>query len=551
MQWLRMGYAESAAGQSRPDFSPPVDVEIEDIGEAPQGSALATIVPLVLVLMTITGAVYPAIDLTAGERERGTMESLMASPVPRFYVLFAKYVAVVIVALLTAIANLLAMFTTLWASRLLPLLTGGSETFPWIAVLQILGLLILFSGFFSAVLLSLTSFAKSFKEAQAYLIPVMLLSLTPGMLSLMPGVSLSGPLAIAPLVNIVLLARDLLSGSVLPAAALAAVISTVAYAAAALAIATKLFGSDAVRRTSEQSIGSIFRRPLHETDVPSPQSAVLMLATLVPVYFVVSNVLIRVVSVWRESMSISTQLLLNAVALIATFGIVPWLAAYFGRNRYRTTYRLIRPAPITILGAVLIGLGAWALAHEAFVLADAMGIGGLDEQRIRETLGRLDAFTKAPPLLLVACLALAPAIIEELCFRGFLFSSLSRVLSPTGVIVTTSLIFGLFHVLTGNALLVERFIPTTLLGLLLGWIAYRTGSVIPGMVMHFVHNALLELIAHYHKELEFLGDTVANDNHLPVSWLVTATSIALVGISITWLGTRKSSPPLEPQAVAT
>ena len=551
MQWLRMRFAETAAAEYTPNFLPPVRVEVEDLGEAPQASALATIVPLVLVLMTITGAVYPAIDLTAGERERGTMESLMASPVPRFYVLFAKYVAVVTVALLTAIANLLAMFTTLWASRLLPLLTGGSEDFPWIAVLQILGLLILFSGFFSAVLLSLTSFAKSFKEAQAYLIPVMLLSLTPGMLALMPGVNLSGPMAIAPLINIVLLARDVLSGSVPPAAALAAVISTVAYASAALVIAAKLFGSDAVTRTSEQSIGSIFRRPLHESHVPSVQSAVLMLAMLVPIYFVVSNVLIRIVSTSAQSLTISTQLLLNAFALMATFGLVPLLAAYFGRNRLHTTYRLTRPTATSIVGAVLIGLGAWAVAYEAIVLADAMGIGGLDEERIRKTLGRLDAFTKAPPLLMVACLALTPAIIEELCFRGFLFSSLSKVLSPARVIVITSLIFGLFHVLTGNALLIERFVPSTLLGFLLGWLAYRTGSVIPGMVMHFVNNALLELVAHYHEDLKFLGDAVGNDRHLPTSWFLTATPIAILGIAVILISTKKAAPKLEVQAVTT
>jgi ABC-2 type transport system permease protein/sodium transport system permease protein len=547
MQWLRLGYAESVAARNSPDFMPPATVSVQDVGEAPAASALATIVPLVLVLMTITGAVYPAIDLTAGERERGTMESLMASPVPRFYVLFAKYTAVVTVALLTAIANLAAMFTTLWASRLLPLLTGGDEAFPWLAILQILGLLILFSGFYSAVLLSLTSFAKSFKEAQAYLIPVMLLSLAPGMLSVMPGVSLSGPMAIAPLVNIVLLAREVLAGSVPPAAALAAVISTAAYAAAALAIAAKLFGGDAVQRTSDQSIGSIFHRPLHESEVPSPQAAALMLATLVPVYFVVSNVLIRIVSASRESLSISTQLVLNAVALIATFGLVPLLATYYGRSRYRTTYRFERPCAVVIVGAILVGLGAWAIAHEAFVLADAMGIGGIDEDRIRETLGnRLDAFTKAPPWLLVACLALTPAIIEELCFRGFLFSSLSKVVSPGRVIVITSLIFGLFHVLTGNALLLERFVPTTLLGLVLGWIAYRTGSVIPGMVMHFVHNALLELVAHYHKRLDFLGGTMRADYHLPTSWLMIATSIAIIGLVVVWLGTRK--PLLVPGA---
>ncbi|HEY2893107.1 MAG TPA: ABC transporter permease subunit, partial [Pirellulales bacterium] len=69
--------------------------------------SLAALIPLILVLMTVTGAVYPAIDLTAGERERGTLEMLIAAPVPRIGLLLAKYVAVLTVALLTATVNLL------------------------------------------------------------------------------------------------------------------------------------------------------------------------------------------------------------------------------------------------------------------------------------------------------------------------------------------------------------------------------------------------------------------------------------------------------------
>ncbi len=527
LQWFKLREAESLASRS-PGFTSTLQVNVTSVGEVKSSSMLATIIPLVLVLMTITGAVYPAIDLTAGERERGTMEALMASPVPRSYVLFAKYVAVVTVALLTAVANLLAMFTTLYFARLLPMLTG-QPTFPWLTVLQILALLVLFSCFFAALLLSLTSFAKSFKEAQAYLIPVMLLSLTPGMLSLMPGVELKGPLAIAPLINIVLLARDLLAGTVTPTATVAAILSTIVYAAAALAVAAKLFGSDAVLRTSEQSIGSMFRRPLVGTPVPSLSAAMLMLALLVPIYFVVSNSLMQWLEANRESVSISSQLLLNAVALIATFGLVPLFAAWLGRNKFLTTFRVSRPQPLALVGCLLIGTGAWAVAHEAFVIADSLGIGGLNEERIKQTMMVLEAWKQVPPWLLVATLALTPAIIEELCFRGFLFSALSKVLSPTRVIVITSLIFGLFHVLTGNALLIERFVPSTLLGLILGWVAYRSGSVIPGMLMHLTHNGLLELVGRYHESFSFLGSNLDDQSHLPWQWIAIASSIALVG----------------------
>jgi len=158
----------------------------DELGESSSSglASLAGLIPLVLVLMTITGAVYPAIDLTAGERERGTLETLMAAPISRFWILFSKFVAVVTVAMLTAVLNLIGMFATIWAFQLDKQL--GIEIFNLSTMLQILGLLILFAGFFSAVLLVVTSFAKSFKEAQVYLIPVILLSLGPGLMAMAP-----------------------------------------------------------------------------------------------------------------------------------------------------------------------------------------------------------------------------------------------------------------------------------------------------------------------------------------------------------------------------
>src|SRR5207244_9214524 len=125
--------------------------------------SLAALIPLILVLMTVTGAVYPAIDLTAGERERGTLEALIAAPVPRLGLLIAKYVAVLTVAILTALVNLTAMTITAHSTGLATSLFGGGMTVG--VVVKILLLLVLFAAFFSAILLALTSYARSFKEA--------------------------------------------------------------------------------------------------------------------------------------------------------------------------------------------------------------------------------------------------------------------------------------------------------------------------------------------------------------------------------------------------
>src|SRR5262245_24279359 len=217
--------------------------------------SLASLVPLILILMTITGAVYPAIDLTAGERERGTLEILVSAPVPRLGLLFAKYVSFVTVAILTALVNLVAMTATLIFSGL------GAALFPnqglsFGIIFLVFCLLLLFAAFFSAVLLCITSFARSFKEAQAYLIPLMLVSLAPGVMGMVPGLKLAAWSA-APLVNIVLLARDLFEGKAELGPALMVVAATLVYAGAAIALAARIFGYESVLYNEQASWGDL------------------------------------------------------------------------------------------------------------------------------------------------------------------------------------------------------------------------------------------------------------------------------------------------------
>jgi ABC-type Na+ efflux pump permease subunit len=223
-----------------------------------RGFNLAVLVPLVLILMTMTGAVYPAIDLTAGERERGTLEMLMATPISRVGLLAAKYLAVVIVAVLTALVNLLMMAVTF-------VLFGGwlyspSELGVSLSMIPVvLFLVILFAGFYAAVLLVVASFARSFKEAQAYVVPLTLISLVPGLLALLPDLQLDYGTALVPLLNIVLLARDLLSGSSNGGLTLVVVTATVVYGYIALVLASHTFGAETILYSSGRKWSDWFR----------------------------------------------------------------------------------------------------------------------------------------------------------------------------------------------------------------------------------------------------------------------------------------------------
>lgn len=502
-------------------------------------SSLVTMIPLVLILMTITGAVYPAIDLTAGERERGTMEILIASPAPRWSLLFAKYVAVVTVALLTAIANLGSMFTTLYVTGLGKALLG-EQALSITALSQVFCLLVLFAMFFSAVMLTLTSFAKSFKEAQAYLIPVMLLALAPGVLSLVPGIEFTPLLACIPLVNIVLLARDLLLGKADLALALAAIVSTMVYAGAAIGIAARLFGNDAVLHGSRGSWRELFSRPLETHHYPRFDQMALFLAMLFPVYFILSNL----VGQLRDS-SISFRLILNIIITAFLFGFLPWLYCRFERINTTSTFRLTLPratlTPMFLLAALALATSLWMAAHELFLASRWLGIQTLRDEQVQAAQALIIQFRTISPWLVLLSFALTPALFEEFFFRGFVFSSLNQLSRP-GAILVSAILFGLFHVVTGSVLAIERFLPTTLMGIFLGWLAFRTQSLWPGVLLHAAHNGLLLMTAYYADTLKEWGIGVEEQAHLPTLWLIFGAAVTVISVLVVELLARFRSP---------
>lgn len=502
------------------------------------GFSMAALAPIVLILMTITGAVYPAIDLTAGERERGTLESLMAAPVPRLSLLGAKYVAVLTVAMLTAVANLTAMSITLRGTGLGEALLG-----PRGLSLGVLGitflLLALFATFFSAVLLAITSFARSFKEAQAYLIPLMLLSLGPGFISVMPGLKLGGLLTVAPLINIVLLARDVMQGTAQGLPATIAVISTALYAVAALALAAKIFGSDSVLYGSEGSWSDVFARP----DAPQERATVggawLTAAIVYPLYFAAMGLLGGL----KQAPAVN-QIVLAGLCTVTVFALVPWLVARRQRLVSRSGFQLSPPSVLSLLGAALLGFSLWPIAHELFVFAQQLGLGTISQDTLRglapQVEQQLEAWRKQSPLLILAAFALAPAICEEFFFRGYLLGALKSRWPAWAAIAATAALFGVFHLSVGGIAAMERVITSTFLGLVLGWLCWQAGSIWPGVVTHTLHNGLLLSLGYWKDRLPF-GEQATDSGHLPIAWVASAAAVAAVGLTLVYSGRRKAN----------
>ena len=486
------------------------------------GSAILGLIPLILLLMTVTGGVYPAIDLTAGERERNTMETLMALLVPRFRLLAAKYVAVVSVTMLTGLVNLLAMSVTLYALQLDQSLLGeGGFTIGLAA--RIFLALTAFALFYSAVLLLLTSSARSFKEAQAYLIPLLLLSIAPGLVILMPNWNLSGVTAAIPLVNILLLARELLEGTVQRLPAMVAIISTFFYGASALALAAQVFGNDAVAVGSRGRWRDFLQRPKESSTLQSLPLTLLVLSLLFPLYFIVSGVLAR------GEAPPTNRLALSAVLTITLFVVIPVAVLGWQRVSRIRGLGLRRPAWPYVVAALLFGLATWPWVFEIIVFLQSLGIRGFDPEQIQDIDQLLAAWKEVPLWLIVLSLGVVPGICEEAFFRGFLFNGLKQHMGATGTIVISAVAFGLFHVVLSGGAAPERILPSTLMGLLLGWIAWHSGSTIPSMVLHVVHNSTLLMVVQSRDILADWNIGQLEQQHLPWEWLAVSAAMLVLG----------------------
>ena len=176
---------------------------------------LGLMLPIFLIIMLSVGCMYPAIDSTAGEREKSTWETLMTVATARENIVVAKYLYVATMASTAAVLNLIAMMFSV-KSVLAPLLRGRGEAFTFQFPLKSLPLIllvtILLALFVAAGMMILASFARTFKEGQSMVSPFYVATFLPVMLINVPGVELTPKLALIPIVNVAMVFREAIAG---------------------------------------------------------------------------------------------------------------------------------------------------------------------------------------------------------------------------------------------------------------------------------------------------------------------------------------------------
>ncbi len=195
-----------------------VEIDEHDIASMKEkfGEKIGGFLPYIFVIFCFIGAMYPAIDLGAGEKERSTLETLLVSPAKRLQIVYGKFGVIFLAGILTAAISVFSLFLALKTSQEIPeeILTILLRIVDYKSILLVFTLLIPLCVFFAALLLSISIFAHSFKEAQSIMTPFNFLVIFPVFIGLFPGVKLDSVTALIPVLNVSLATKEIISGTI-------------------------------------------------------------------------------------------------------------------------------------------------------------------------------------------------------------------------------------------------------------------------------------------------------------------------------------------------
>ena len=196
----------------------PITITNIDMATAKEtlGKAIGGFIPYVLVMFIFLGAMYPAIDLGAGEKERGSLETLLSSPATKFEITMGKLLVVSLTGIVSGLVSVLGISSSLFFIDKIPVQMQETilELINPLMIISIIILMIPIAIFFASMLLSISFYARSFKEAQSLMGPLNMVIIVPLFLSLGPGMEMDHATALMPLINVGLLTKEILAGSV-------------------------------------------------------------------------------------------------------------------------------------------------------------------------------------------------------------------------------------------------------------------------------------------------------------------------------------------------
>jgi sodium transport system permease protein len=522
----------------------PFELKPHDVAERHQQQALvwSKVLPFVLFIWALTGAFYPAVDLCAGEKERGTLETLLSSPARRTEIVWGKLLTVMMFSCATALLNLASLGITaryvIAQLRLIPATDAahGLDLPPLAAVLWLVVALVPMSALFSALCLACAAFARSTKEGQYYLMPLLLVTMPLMMLPMAPGAELDLGNSLLPVTGMVLLLRSLIQGNYEEVVRYLVPVGIVTLACCHLAIrwAVYQFNQESVLfRESERLDLRRWAVHLVRDRRATPSLAEAFFAVML-IYVIQFFTGLAISANPPAEPNFGYLALILFISQIVCVALPVLLMTLLLTSRPRKTLLLDRmPGAAACLVAVVlavmlhpVGLQISHWIRELYPLQEEVASHAQTLAQLLET---------APwPWLPYVLLGLLPAVCEELAFRGFVLSGLRHLGSKWWAIALSAIFFGMAH----NV--VQQSISAVALGLVIGYVAVQTGSLVPCILFHLTYNALmfttlkLPALVERKPELAFLFQQPAADQFM-YSWPVVIVCGLAAIVPLLWL----------------
>ncbi len=452
------------------------------------------VLPFVVLIWSLTGAFYPAIDLCAGEKERGTLETLLCSPAERSEIVWGKLLTVIAFSVSTSLLNLFSMgLTGVFIMSQISAIGGNAAVGigppPLAAMGWLVVALVPISALFSALSLAIAAFARSSKEGQYYLMPLLMITLPLMMLPLMPGAELDLGTSLIPVTGVMLLLGALIEGHYLEAFRFLLPVIGVTGVCCWLAVrwAIDQFNNESVlfRESEQWGVGLWLRHMVRDRrETPSLGEGVMCGVLLLIIHFF-ATLMARAPHSWADFAS------MTVISQVAFIAVPALLMAIILTRDVRQTLLVRMPRPTTLPMSVLLAVAIHPLGfvfgqgvQRLYPFNDEMLV---QMQQFGGLLGDMRAAVGLGAVLFV--IAVVPAVCEELAFRGFILSGLRHQGHRWLAILFSSIFFGATHGI------LQQSLPACAIGIVIGYVAVQTRSLLPCILLHAVYNSLSIVLA--------------------------------------------------------
>lgn len=464
----------------------PISYEQTDMStkEESMGSMLGSIIPMLMITSICLGAIYPAIDVTAGEKERGTLETLLTLPVTNFELIMSKFLAVSVIACISAFLNIISMAGAFGFMFSFLADSAGGVVFDFAsfipAIVISIVIMMVFALFVTAACMCVCIFAKSFKEANNYITPVLLVFMFASYSAMLPDFKLTTGTAAIPIINITLLIKDIFNFQYNYGLFAIVFFTNLAYSLLTIMVLGKIYNSEAILFSEGFTSLKIFnkRSEMKKGQMPGYGDLILLICiSLLAIFYIGSYATVK----WGFWGVFVQELIIL---------LIPICYGWYMKTDFKKLFAIKIPGIKDIFAAICVFAGCFCIN---LLLSNVLSAFMKESAENLQTA--FDYLLEQPFVLIVFVMSVMPAVGEELMFRGFTFGTLKEKNKPVVAMLITSIIFGCYH------FSLVKLIPTGFLGFLLAMLVYRTGSIFTGMLMHFLNNFVSLFVSKYEEQL--------------------------------------------------